>query len=124
MRSPLDAHRGSAPAKRRRLVRVGLVVAMALPATQCLRQDEVECEEAVAHMADCCEDFDRSAVVCRYSDYCGVSYPDLRPSESQCILDRSCDSLREDGICEAVVRRSQTGASSSNDGYPEGEVCP
>jgi len=105
-----------------------MILAMAIPATQCLRQDEVQCEEAVAHMADCCDDFDRTVVDCSYSDYCGVSYPHLSPAESECILDQSCESLRSKNICNDVLERSRgadsTGALDWYDGYLEGEVCP
>lgn len=113
--------------RRRRFTRLVLVVALALPATQCLRQDEVECEEAVAHLADCCDDFDRSAVDCQYSDYCGTSYPDLRPGESQCILDRSCDDIRKGDLCERVMSRPRNSTDDLIDwdaSYPVGEVCP
>jgi hypothetical protein len=97
---------------------------MALPATQCLRQDEVECEEAVKYMMDCCPGFDRSAVQCVYADMCGISYPDLTPSESSCILDSSCSELLSNKICERVGKRSADAGNPETPSGIGGKVCP
>src|SRR5262249_34558314 len=119
-----DATARARKSLRRRWLRLIGVVAMCVPATQCLRNDEVDCEEAVKHMIDCCPGFDRGVVQCVYNDVCGVSYPDLTPDESTCILDASCNALVNDGICKSVQQRS---ARSNDPETPEGltgQVCP
>ncbi|HEX7671104.1 MAG TPA: hypothetical protein VF395_16025, partial [Polyangiaceae bacterium] len=97
------------------------------------RQDEVECEEAVAELVECCPGFDRSAVYCQYNDVCGVSYPDLAPDESECILDKKCSQIRGKRICERVVARGADAKKTRDDGpvlvdggltYPRGTNYP
>jgi hypothetical protein len=97
---------------------------MGVPATQCLRPDEVDCEEAVAHMLDCCPAFDRSAVQCVYNDVCGISYPDLTPAESECILDESCEELVANKICDRVRTRSADAGDPETRSGLGGKVCP
>ena len=75
------------------------------------REDEVVCEEAVAHIADCCPDFDPQAgpegarVSCEYDESaCDARLPDLSADESACIRELSCAELKERGICEYRAR--------------------
>jgi len=67
-----------------------------------LRQDEIDCEQAVAHLQDCCPDFGTATIACVSSQGCDVSDPALSIAESQCILDRSCESLIASGLCAAT----------------------
>jgi hypothetical protein len=115
----------------RRAVRVGVLILMALPWTQCLRQDEVECEEAAARLMACCPDFEPTDVQCAFVEGCeSDTYPHLSPRESRCILDRECANLRNDDVCERVVQRSRHLRRRSYDWYDAGpghrdqEVCP
>jgi hypothetical protein len=111
-------------ALRRRWLRFFGVLAMCLPATQCLRNDEVDCEEAVKRMEDCCPGFNHDAVQCVFNDGCGISYPDLTPGESSCIIGASCNALLGAGVCQRVEQRS---AHSNDPEMPEGlagEICP
>src|SRR5262249_3541736 len=101
-----DGDRNARRALRRRWVRFLGVFAMCLPATQCLRNDEVDCEEAVQHMIQCCPGFNPNAIQCEYYNGCDLSYPDLTTRESSCILDTSCTGLRNNGICARVQSRS------------------
>jgi hypothetical protein len=105
-------------------VLLALVVLMAVPPTQCLREDEVDCEEAVQHMKNCCPTFSPTAVQCYYNDTCGVTYPDLTPAESRCILDASCRELAESDICGRVTSRSQGAEAPETTTGLDGEVCP
>lgn len=115
---------------RRRGVLLAVIMASAVPATQCLRQDEVECEEAIATLLDCCPAFDRNTLSCTYTDGCGITYPDLTPGESECIFDKSCSELRARGICERVVARGayanrtgHHGPDTGGDGGTNPKVC-
>jgi hypothetical protein len=99
-----------------------LVVAGGAPTAQGFRQDEVECEDAVAYLASCCSGFPEHDVQCDYVAGCDTNeYPSLTPSESECILDRSCSELA-DGICKRVLAR-QTATDATN-GAPSPAVCP
>lgn len=88
------------------------------PSRAGFRHDELECEEAVAHLERCCGALPAGRVSCeydewecgsRYDDYtgeeeCGCSgieydFPDLHGQTSDCIRERTCDELRATGIC-------------------------
>ena len=69
------------------------------------REDEVECEEAVARLAKCCPSFDPRALECSYYDHSGscgidVQYPALDEATSKCILALDCGSLEQSGVCD------------------------
>jgi hypothetical protein len=64
------------------------------------REDELQCEEAVARLADCCPAFSAQAVSCVYVEGCGEVVPDLGVGESKCIRSLSCGEIRERGLCE------------------------
>ena len=91
-----------------------------------MRQDELDCEEAVAHMQDCCPGFDTRLVDCTYvaPAGCGTTiYPDIPIAQSQCIVGESCGTLIASGVCKRVI--AQTSREP-----PDGprsqvfEVCP
>lgn len=82
------------------------------------REDEVQCEETVAYLADCCPGFDLEAVSCTYQDSCDPVLPDLSVEESRCIRSLSCAQIRERGLCE--FRGKDAGADAASDTEP---VC-
>jgi hypothetical protein len=122
-------------AKHRLRLRVPLllgVVLGALPMTQCLRQDEAECEEAVARLVECCPGFDPKAINCEYVQgdcAVGVVYPSLSAPDSECILGKSCDALTAQKVCDAVItyNADETAAHdrdpSVNEMVQTGVVC-
>jgi hypothetical protein len=68
------------------------------------REDTLTCEEALAHLLDCCPNFDPNAVACRYyyaSDQgCSSSEvtretPAFNLQESRCIRNKSCADLQQ-----------------------------
>jgi hypothetical protein len=66
------------------------------------RQDELDCEEAVAQLKDCCPGFDTAHVQCIYEQGdCngGGRDPDIDEGTSACIRGESCDELRSSGMC-------------------------
>lgn len=67
-----------------------------------LREDELDCEEAVAHLASCCPNYDPTQIACKYSSTCGITLPALSVEESRCILDLSCDHVVQAGLCEST----------------------
>jgi hypothetical protein len=65
-----------------------------------LRQDELDCEQAVAHLKECCPDFVGATIACEFSDGCGTTDPALSIDESHCILALECAALVKSGICD------------------------
>lgn len=73
------------------------------------RQDVIWCEEAVAHLEECCgATFDAHQIACRhfYSKDTGCGSTDINRTdpaytidESQCIRSRSCESIRATNMC-------------------------
>jgi hypothetical protein len=68
-----------------------------------LRQDELECEEAVSYLQGCCPSFAGATVTCVHDVGCGVgSETALSIDESECILAESCDQIVASHLCERV----------------------
>jgi hypothetical protein len=66
-------------------------------------QVEFSCEEAAAHLQECCPAFDPHSLYC-HSGGCGTPTIDLTQSQSDCILGATCDDLRTSGTCDAPTR--------------------
>ena len=61
---------------------------------------ELECEEAVKHLQDCCGATAGIANVSCYAERgCGSSVPALDPNRAVCLRDASCETLRASGAC-------------------------
>jgi hypothetical protein len=91
------------------------------PLAQGFREDEVQCEETVAHLADCCSDFDPHAIDCKYISGCDSdTYPVFTVAESRCIRDKSCAEVRRDGVCERTLERQ---GQSDGGSVPREELC-
>jgi hypothetical protein len=73
------------------------------------REDVISCEEAVAHLEECCSEFRPTNVQCRYffrrtegcigPDTTTRVEPDLDLRESRCIRDLTCDGIQSRGLC-------------------------
>jgi hypothetical protein len=111
--------------------RIVLLLVLALGALVCcvgIREDELLCEEAAAHLASCCPGFDAGALGCTYSTGCGTTtYPALGIDQSKCINRENCGQLVSTSVCE----RAQTAnpVSVSEDASAPGDedfaqVCP
>jgi hypothetical protein len=120
--------------------------ALSLSITVCgngVNDDEVECEQAVAHLLDCCPNFSADSVNCVNTTNDGpgcLSFlvsvnddvgpppgregqPDLTISESVCIEDMACADVRSSGLCEQIAAQvSDAGTGPSGLGGPP--VCP
>jgi hypothetical protein len=64
------------------------------------REDEVQCEEAHAHLLECCDEF-RSNLQCYFHDPgCDPpTYPDLDVAESRHVQSLSCSEIRASDYC-------------------------
>jgi hypothetical protein len=101
---------------------IGVIVGLLL-ACNGIREDEFACENAVAHLQQCCPGFTGSNIACIYEPppvSCGGSdpvsqgeSPDLDLEQSACIRAATCDQLRSSGACDRAA------ATSSNL-----DVCP
>jgi hypothetical protein len=104
-------------------VAVASVVAL-LFASRCdggLSQDELECQQAVNQLADCCPGFDPDGVGCRYSETCNASYPAFTVAESNCIENESCSQLVASNVCARAIDLAN---NQTSDGSPTGPPCP
>ncbi len=99
-----------------------------------LREDEIDCEEAVAYLQQCCPGFAQTETLqCEYFDGCGVIEPAISIPASQCIVSETCAQLVSSGVCARAKNLSSPttsgfggssngaggGLADSNDG-----VCP
>jgi hypothetical protein len=80
-----------------------------------MREDELECEEAVAHLASCCPGFNTRGLNCSYETRSGCTestyYPVFGIDESKTIRAASCDALITSGGCataQQAMRPSTT----------------
>lgn len=91
-----------------------------------LRQDELDCENAVSYLQGCCPGFTGGTVACVHDDGCGtVTDTALSISESQCIVAETCDQILSSGICDRVTNLAsptQDSADDTSTSHPP--VCP
>ncbi len=121
--------RGESGKTRWRLLRLPLAVlgVSTLMAHGCLRQDELECERAVAQLEECCQGFAANqAIHCTYSEACGVvTEPDISVPYSQVILAESCDEIRSNGLCAGVdISSAPVGFCLGGAGGTPNTGCP
>jgi hypothetical protein len=97
-------HGGMNDSRGWRFVRLAVVIvgaATLMGDYSCLREDEIDCEKAVAWLQTCCPGFaQHETLQCVFSDTCGVTEPAISISDSQCILGEGCEELQASGICE------------------------
>jgi hypothetical protein len=102
------------PWKILRGVILAIVLGGVLPGA--LHEDQLECEEAIAHLDECCAI--QAPLVC--GD--GCSSVTLSLETSECIQDRSCEEILATNICARVVDLSKTAADGGITGQEA--VCP
>ena len=116
---------------------LGVVVVLAVLGSSNYRPDEFECEHAMAHLAECCPDFEASPDACSYLEEPGcvatkpVAGPVLTEEESECIQASDCAAIVEQELCARVAAREHPplGAPSADAGADAGTdaeepVCP
>jgi hypothetical protein len=112
-------------AKRRTAYAVGALVGVVLACTG-LRDDELQCEDAVGHLEQCCPTYVPGNIVCLEPSDCedeNRSYPLLSITDSTCIRGESCAELQSSGVCDRAK------AFQSEYSFPGGDaarrgVCP
>jgi purine nucleoside phosphorylase len=66
-----------------------------------MSEEEVWCEEAVAHLDECCPGFDPGAYLCQGPQYpTGCESSSLRVPQAKAIARSSCQELVAAGKCE------------------------
>jgi hypothetical protein len=90
--------------------------------------DEMECEHAIAHLEECCDDtFAVSEEACNGFSGCGTTQkPILGEQQSECVQERTCDEIARDKLCEKVpllLNPTETEGGGSPD-VREQQVCP
>ena len=91
-----------------------LVVGTLLCCGSGLRRDEIDCEEAVSHLHECCVAINPGTFNCRFVQGCeSDTHPVLSVAVSVCIQNESCEALRGSGMCA----RAQAGPTGV-------ETCP
>jgi hypothetical protein len=97
--------------------------------TNQFRGDVLGCEEALAHLEECCPRFDAAPVLCDYehSYRTGCGSPtttDIRPAlsrpESTCVREMSCEDLVAKQVCNRAqaARPYVTKRSHASSGQP------
>ena len=102
----------------RSVIRTGLAAAAFVAfATGAIDERTLECEQAMAHLGDCCPKLHVPAA-------CGggCSNVTLRLEESSCIQDRSCGELLDTGVCDRVEEISANEAQYTDATWVG--VCP
>jgi hypothetical protein len=89
-----------------------------------ITREELACEQAVAHLSDCCPALDTRRLPCfRIREGCsGDTEPMLTEVAATCVLDASCDSLRA-ARCERLVALSLVPHSLKDREEIETEAC-
>ena len=62
-------------------------------------EDELQCEDAMAHLASCCPGFEPRFHNCSYTDGCPGAVPDLTEPQSTTIRSLSGEQLVSGGFC-------------------------
>ncbi len=84
---------------------MALLTVALLGGAEGIDKGELECEEAVKHLIDCCpNDAVPKAIDCYVGRGCDDHAADLTPAQSVCLRDSSCDDLYASGACNAPAR--------------------
>ena len=105
-------------------VGVLLVCAGLALGASCVSAGEFRCDESVAHLVDCCPDFDTTTISCRedlLAFHNGGGGLDIGPTAADCLLEKSCGDVRAKNICTRLAKRVPT--SNTPDGSVEDIAC-
>jgi len=98
---------------------LSLVVALLLACG--VRQDEFDCENAAAHLQECCAGFSATRISCTYSSAgCSTTYPEINIADADCIRGESCEELVATGVCGRV---QNPGTNTAIDGATSAMLC-
>ncbi|WP_437682773.1 hypothetical protein [Sorangium sp. So ce131] len=86
-------------------------------------EQEFLCENAAAHLEQCCPSFTAAPALCQENTGCGDEEEmRLTIAESLCIQDKECDDLVASNVCERAATRSGLADGSTDVARPA--VCP
>jgi hypothetical protein len=86
--------------------------------------EELVCEDAVAHLADCCPGFDPVRFNCQSDAACGgEGAPALTVTAGDCVRSRNCSELNSSGVCAGLVRLSYEAFPGENQSEIERQAC-
>jgi hypothetical protein len=88
---------------------LGVVALTCLPTAGCnsITRDELRCEEAMSHLAECCPGLAASPVACVGTGTLPfIAFPDV-----ECLVDLPCGEMQAGGVCDWARA-------------PTGKVCP
>ncbi len=100
---------------------IGVIVTIGVSCNG-FREDEVECEQAVNRLKECCPEFVASQVDCSYREeldcgdhVTGRYYPAFSLEESRCVQSNSCADLVAKGVCTRAqtAKRPTTNSTTS-----------
>jgi len=68
-------------------------------------EEELKCEEAVAHLDECCSSIDPADFDChvRWDGCDPPEQKEIDVDESECIRELSCSQLRDRGVCDRAA---------------------
>ena len=89
-----------------------------------LNERELSCEEAVAKLTDCCPGLRSEPSWCYESDGCDEQYPWLSIDESDCILQKDCDTILAANVCYRLEHKHDYVPDASPSHPQGGKVCP
>jgi hypothetical protein len=98
-----------------------LVVVGAFACGDSLRQDELDCEEAVSYLNGCCPGFQATSnLQCVHGEGCGnTTFPAISQDLSTCIRSESCQDLVATGVCSRIEA-----AYAPGNALYGGALCP
>lgn len=86
-----------------------------------MERDELQCEEAVARILDCCHLADLPGVECEHpQDGCVDVVPEFDIAQSRCVRDATCGELEARGICAWAAALVNAGYEAT----PPPSACP
>ncbi|MCA9596679.1 MAG: hypothetical protein KC776_25355 [Myxococcales bacterium] len=88
---------------------ISVLVGGSVSVSSGFRESELQCEEAYAHLEDCCGAL-HGAISCTYEEGCAGQTPALDVVQSKCIRKLSCSEIEALGMCDASAWRSDAGA--------------
>jgi hypothetical protein len=106
----------------RRAAALGAVVFLVF-ACGGIDDNELNCEEALAHLFECCPGFEPRRFQCEVEETCSSRTPDLYDDASTCIRELPCDELRRRGQCEAFIAIQNEPYPNQDPSRIEQEAC-
>ena len=107
-------------ARRSLTLMVALCSSVTLMCATGIDERQLECEEAVARLQECCPDLRISELRCHPEGCDGVTTPTLTLDESKCILNETCGAITSADTCHRVeavgevnIKNAQYDPSSS-----------